>query len=78
MGSISKALVAGVGGALAGPAGVPFMLGYLTPYALTIGLPAVLTYLAPKNQLYARLKYEFAKPPACNDLPASAGRFRKT
>ncbi|QRY69164.1 hypothetical protein JVX98_13155 [Ensifer sp. PDNC004] len=56
MGGISKALGAGVGGALAGSAGVPFMpegtpwYGYLALYALTIGLPALLTYLAPKNQ----------------------------
>lgn len=56
MQNISKALGAGVGGALAGSAGVPFMpqgtpwYGYLALYALTIGLPAVLTYLAPKNQ----------------------------
>lgn len=31
------------------PEGTPWY-GYLALYALTIGLPAVLTYLAPKNQ----------------------------
>lgn len=56
MQNISKAIGAGVGGALAGSAGIPFMpegtpwYGYLALYALTTGLPAVLTYLAPKNQ----------------------------
>lgn len=55
MGSISKALGAGVGGAFAGSAGVPFMpegtpwYGYLALYALTIALPAVLTYLARRT-----------------------------
>lgn len=55
MKEISKALGAAVGGAAAGTIGVPFMpadtpwYGYLALYAITIGLPAVLTYLAPKN-----------------------------
>ncbi len=31
------------------PEGTPWY-GYLALYALTIGRPAVLTYLAPKNQ----------------------------
>jgi len=56
MGGISKALAAAAGGAGVGTVGIPFMpegtpwYGYLALYALTIGLPAVLTYLAPKNQ----------------------------
>jgi len=56
MGGVSKAIAAATGGALAGSAGVPFMpddtpwYGYLALYALTIGLPALLTYFAPKNQ----------------------------
>lgn len=56
MEKISKALAAGVGGAATGTIGLPFMpadtpwYGYLALYAITIGLPAVLTYLAPKNE----------------------------
>lgn len=55
MHKISKAIGAAVGGGVAGTIGVPFMpadtpwYGYLALYAITIGLPAVLTYLAPKN-----------------------------
>ncbi|MHC2356165.1 hypothetical protein ACVMB3_005687 [Sinorhizobium meliloti] len=47
--NISKAIAAAAGGALTGTAGIPFMpentpwYGYLAPYALTIGLPALLT-----------------------------------
>ncbi|WP_164866768.1 hypothetical protein [Sinorhizobium meliloti] len=53
--NISKASAAAAGGALTGTAGIPFMpentpwYGYLALYALTIGLPALLTYIAPKN-----------------------------
>ena len=56
MQNVSKAIAAAVGGAGVGTVGIPFMpedtpwYGYLALYALTIGLPAVLTYLAPKNQ----------------------------
>jgi hypothetical protein len=55
MDKISKALAAAVGGAATGTIGLPFMpadtpwYGYLALYVITIGLPAVLTYLAPKN-----------------------------
>ena len=55
MKEISKALAAAAGGAATGTIGLPFMpadtpwYGYLALYAITIGLPAVLTYLAPKN-----------------------------
>lgn len=51
----SKAIAAAAGGVLTGTAGIPFMpddtpwYGYLALYALTIGLPAILTYIAPKN-----------------------------
>ncbi|WP_192937699.1 hypothetical protein [Sinorhizobium meliloti] len=53
--NISKAIAAAAGGALTGTAGLPFMpegtpwYGYLALYALTIGLPALLTYIAPRN-----------------------------
>lgn len=55
MDKISKALAAAAGGAATGTIGLPFMpadtpwYGYLALYVITIGLPAVLTYLAPKN-----------------------------
>lgn len=55
MNKISKAIAAGAGGALTGTAGLPFMpadtpwYGYLILYAITVGPPAVLTFLAPKN-----------------------------
>lgn len=55
MQKFSKAIAAAAGGALTGTAGVPFMpddtpwYGYLILYAITIGLPAVVTYFAPKN-----------------------------
>jgi hypothetical protein len=55
MDKISKAIAAAAGGAATGTIGLPFMpegtpwYGYLALYAITIGLPAVLTYLAPKN-----------------------------
>lgn len=55
LGSISKAIAAGVGGAAAGTVAIPFMpdntpwYGYIIAYAVVIGLPAVITYLAPKN-----------------------------
>jgi len=56
MDKISKAIGAAAGGAITGTIGVPFMpadtpwFGYLALYAITIGLPAILTYLAPKNK----------------------------
>lgn len=56
MQNVSKAIAAAIGGAGVGTVGIPFMpegtpwYGYLALYALTFGLPAVLTYLAPKNQ----------------------------
>lgn len=55
MEKVSKAIAAAAGGAVTGTIGVPFMpegtpwYGYLALYALTVGLPAVLTYFAPKN-----------------------------
>lgn len=55
MQKVSKAIAAAAGGALTGTAGIPFMpddtpwYGYLALYAITIGLPAILTYFAPKN-----------------------------
>lgn len=55
MGNISKAIAAAAGGAATGTIGLPFMppdtpwYGYIALYAVTIGLPAILTYLAPKN-----------------------------
>ena len=57
MQKISKAIFAAVGGAATGTIGVPVMpadtpwYGYLALYAITIGLPAVLTYLAPANKV---------------------------
>ena len=51
----SKAIGAAIGGVATGTVGIPFMpdgtpwYGYLALYALTIGLPALLTYIAPKN-----------------------------
>lgn len=51
----SKAIGAAVGGALVGSAGLPVMpddtpwYGYIILYAISIGLPALITYLAPKN-----------------------------
>lgn len=55
MNKISKALGAGVGGALAGTVALPFMpddtpwWGYLAAYAVVSLLPAIVTYFAPKN-----------------------------
>lgn len=55
MDKIMKAIAAAAGGAATGTIGIPFMpddtpwYGYLALYAITIGLPAVLTYFAPKN-----------------------------
>lgn len=56
MGSISKAIAAGVGGAVAGggagavvlPDGSPWY-AYILMAVVTVGLPALVTYLAPKN-----------------------------
>lgn len=51
----SKAIAAAVGGGLAGTAGLPVLpdgtpwYGYVALYAVSIGLPALLTILAPKN-----------------------------
>lgn len=56
MDKFRKAIAAGAGGAATGTVGLPFMpadtpwYGYLALYAITIGLPAVLTYLAPANK----------------------------
>lgn len=56
MQKISKAIAAAAGGAATGTIGLPFMpadtpwYGYLALYTLTIGLPTVLTYLAPPNK----------------------------
>ena len=57
MGSISKAIAAGVGGAVAGtgtgavvlPDGSPWY-AYVLMAVVTAGLPALITYLAPKNR----------------------------
>ncbi len=55
MDKFKKAIAAAAGGAATGTIGIPFMpddtpwYGYLALYAITIGLPAVLTYFAPKN-----------------------------
>lgn len=56
MGSISKAIAAGVGGAVAGggtgaivlPDGSPWY-AYVLMALITAALPAIVTYLAPKN-----------------------------
>jgi hypothetical protein len=56
MSSISKAVGAGVGGAIAGagtgayllPEGTPWY-GYIIMAAVTALIPAVVAYLAPKN-----------------------------
>ena len=51
----SKAIGAAVGGALVGSAGLPVLpentpwYGYILLYAISIGLPALITYFAPKN-----------------------------
>ncbi|WP_198931523.1 hypothetical protein [Rhizobium rhizosphaerae] len=51
----SKAIGAALGGAAAGTVGLPVLpegtpwYGYVALYAVSIGLPAVLTYLAPRN-----------------------------
>lgn len=56
MGGVSKAIGAAVGGTGVGTLALPYMpentpwYGYLALYALTIGLPAILTYLAPANK----------------------------
>ena len=55
MQKVSKAVGAAVGGALVGTVGLPVMpddtpwYGYILLYAISIGLPALITYLAPKN-----------------------------
>ncbi len=55
MDKISKAIAAGVGGAAAGTVALPFMpddtpwWGYLAAYAVVTLLPALVTYIAPKN-----------------------------
>lgn len=55
MKTISKAIAAGVGGAAAGTIALPFMpddtpwWGYLAAYAVVMLLPAIVTYLAPRN-----------------------------
>lgn len=55
MEKVSKAIAAGLGGGLAGTAAVPFMpdgtpwYGYLAAYAIAILVPALITYIAPKN-----------------------------
>lgn len=56
MSSISKAIAAGVGGAVAGPAAGAIVLpdgspwyAYVLMAAITAVLPAMLTYFAPKN-----------------------------
>jgi hypothetical protein len=57
MGTISKAIAAGGGGAVAGagvgavmlPDGSPWY-AYVIMVAITTILPAVITYFAPKNQ----------------------------
>ncbi|SOC47116.1 hypothetical protein SAMN05892877_12717 [Rhizobium subbaraonis] len=57
MQKISKAIAAAAGGAATGTIGLPFMpadtpwYGYLLLYAITVGLPAVLTYWAPPNKV---------------------------
>lgn len=55
MQKVSKAIGAAVGGAVVGTVGVPVMpddtpwWGYILLYAISIGLPALVTYIAPKN-----------------------------
>lgn len=56
MGTISKAIAAGGSGAVAGAGVSAFMLpegtpwyGYVIMIAVTTILPAIVTYLAPKN-----------------------------
>lgn len=55
MGNYSKAIGAAIGGAAAGTIGLPIMpedtpwYGYIILYALSIGLPALMTYIVPKN-----------------------------
>lgn len=55
MNAYSKAIGAAVGGAVAGTAGLPILpentpwYGYILLYAISVGLPTLLTYLAPKN-----------------------------
>ncbi len=55
MQKVSKAVGAAVGGALVGTVGLPVMpddtpwYGYILLYAISIGLPALVTYIAPKN-----------------------------
>jgi hypothetical protein len=51
----SKAIGAAIGGAVAGTAGLPVLpegtpwYGYIILYAVSIGVPALVAYLAPKN-----------------------------
>lgn len=51
----SKAIAAAVGGGLAGTVGLPVLpegtpwYGYLILYAISIGVPGLLTLWAPKN-----------------------------
>lgn len=55
MSNYSKAIGAAIGGGLAGTIGLPAMpddtpwWGYLLLYVVSVGLPAVITYIAPKN-----------------------------
>lgn len=55
MNKYSKAIGAALGGAVAGTVGLPVLpdnAPWYAPiilYAISIGLPALLTYLAPKN-----------------------------
>lgn len=56
MSNYSKAIGAAIGGAAAGTIGLPILpddtpwWGYLLLYVVSVGLPAILTYAAPKNQ----------------------------
>lgn len=56
MQNVSKMIAAGLGGAATGTVAVPFMpdgtpwYGYLAMYAITILLPALVTYVAPANR----------------------------
>ncbi len=55
MEKVSKAIAAGIGGGTVGTMALPFMpdgtpwYGYVAAYAVAILVPAVITYLAPKN-----------------------------
>jgi len=55
MGSVSKAIAAGIGGGVVGTVGLPVMpegtpwYGYIILYAISIMVPAIVTYAAPPN-----------------------------